>query len=1132
MGGIVLKKVIVGSLLIFTLLQQCLLAADILADDPAMIGTGARTLGLGRAFVAIADDVNTVFYNPAGLGQIDRFQAMSMANSSLLLGELKYTTGAFVAPLGFGTFGMGVISKRIEDIPLLSADAVDSNGRPDPDQVAYGYYEENVSLLSYGIDIGTASQFMLLKNLSLGVTLKNFKKYGRGENELLDEASAQGYDLDLGMRSNLNEDVSVGLAMRNVLDHQQGGGGGSLVWKTGEKEGIMAVYTAGFGCKMYDDQLIVAADVDVFERGLRPSLGHAGVEWRIAKILALRFGWDQIEAPKTNKSKCMVDNIMPLGVGITYFGFSADYAYYPAYNIEGNATHFFSVSFLGFDKDEHGPVVSVAPSASVVPSAGAEIVPTAVPGEVIDLGSFPEQAVVYTGAIELQGRAAGYSSLEINGRAYPVQNGTVRASIPLTFGRNELTIKAGDRELERQVLRLPTREEMRARPELADALEYVLTLRDLATLYSPDQKLTRGQLAAWIMSAKGLRVPSELQDVFSPNDLLVQKGYMDENAGTDGELITRGKLAVTIVHLEGLQEALLNVPAEQKEAESIALLDGTEQFDGTAFEPRDEILSMHDAAKLLARTSVVQDKVKRLVVGFAVPYLEMTPSTVAAGDTLSLAVKLPADVAVKRVTVQFGSARPLVLQKLTERYYRGRVAVSKNRAPGYYPVQVVAVDMYGNVVVFRDHIRIRARDVRTDGAQTSVKAVFNASSVLVNVLPHMLVPGQPATISVGLLEGQKCDAVVLAVPGQRPVVFSPKDTSVFEAIYTWPSGLTAATSTGVFSFYASGVLQGTMEYRFLKGTPASMPIRTSAVGTVPVPAGVGTLLTRVVTQRQGTMLRIHAAAGFVEGADLITAVMMILPDGSRTALVKKAANVWTAEVFITPLKPGAYSVMFKAKDTQGKIITANKKITIDGGTVVPEQTSTAVTASAVKRTVVPAAAISDLSTQNMLMRTSVKPPVPNAVVPKKTSANTIIKATVTNNMALSAKKPMLPVTRAIVTGNSVELSKKTVTANGALSKKTVPLKSAHAAYVPDLAFNPPRLKKGQIVYASVVIPPQEQAAKVTLVLDGISNGLKKMNGEWQGSCRLPAASGMTNVKIYIKYTDGHVLEHIKIVNVE
>src|SRR5262245_4880624 len=37
-------------------------------------GYGAKALGLGGAFVAVADDLTTIYWNPAGLGQLEGIQ--------------------------------------------------------------------------------------------------------------------------------------------------------------------------------------------------------------------------------------------------------------------------------------------------------------------------------------------------------------------------------------------------------------------------------------------------------------------------------------------------------------------------------------------------------------------------------------------------------------------------------------------------------------------------------------------------------------------------------------------------------------------------------------------------------------------------------------------------------------------------------------------------------------------------------------------------------------------------------------------------------------------------------------------------------------------------------------------------
>ncbi|MBI4060562.1 MAG: hypothetical protein HY403_03950, partial [Elusimicrobia bacterium] len=73
------------------------------------LGAGARAPGMGGAFVAVADDVYTIYYNPAGLGLLDRPQ-FGTAYSALYPGlkdgsNLNTSFLAYAQPLAEGRQG-------------------------------------------------------------------------------------------------------------------------------------------------------------------------------------------------------------------------------------------------------------------------------------------------------------------------------------------------------------------------------------------------------------------------------------------------------------------------------------------------------------------------------------------------------------------------------------------------------------------------------------------------------------------------------------------------------------------------------------------------------------------------------------------------------------------------------------------------------------------------------------------------------------------------------------------------------------------------------------------------------------------------------------------------------------------
>jgi len=91
-----------------TVLAATMLAVSVMSADAVVniqnIGAGARSASLGNAFVAVADNGDAVFANPAGLGQLERRQ-FAYTNVSLLFGgidgdNLGQHLASLVQPMG------------------------------------------------------------------------------------------------------------------------------------------------------------------------------------------------------------------------------------------------------------------------------------------------------------------------------------------------------------------------------------------------------------------------------------------------------------------------------------------------------------------------------------------------------------------------------------------------------------------------------------------------------------------------------------------------------------------------------------------------------------------------------------------------------------------------------------------------------------------------------------------------------------------------------------------------------------------------------------------------------------------------------------------------------------------------
>jgi len=71
-------------------------------------GAGARSLAMGKAFVAVSDDASATYWNPGGLGKIER-QELMMLHTMLWAGT-TYDFISYVKPMTqMGAIGLSLV---------------------------------------------------------------------------------------------------------------------------------------------------------------------------------------------------------------------------------------------------------------------------------------------------------------------------------------------------------------------------------------------------------------------------------------------------------------------------------------------------------------------------------------------------------------------------------------------------------------------------------------------------------------------------------------------------------------------------------------------------------------------------------------------------------------------------------------------------------------------------------------------------------------------------------------------------------------------------------------------------------------------------------------------------------------
>lgn len=278
------------------------------------LGVGARPLGMGNAFVAVADDANTIMYNPAGLTRIKQ-EELTATYSKLHAGisGLSDSYVSYVCPINrkYGAIGFGWHNFTTKDL-----------------------YSENILVFSYG------HRLMNRPLISAGINLKYLsKEYETNEWTAInpvfsDGAVAHGVSVDLGLLCRPYKSLFAGLSFENLNNPDIG-------LKSTDRVPTNCRFGVAYNIEEFSiiKNIVATAETTYRKKEYKLYTGFEG--WFLDKTAALRLG-------------CGVgnhtDKDVTAGTGYLFklkdIEGQIDYAWvYPLNFIEGiSGTHRFSMS--------------------------------------------------------------------------------------------------------------------------------------------------------------------------------------------------------------------------------------------------------------------------------------------------------------------------------------------------------------------------------------------------------------------------------------------------------------------------------------------------------------------------------------------------------------------------------------------------------------------------------------------------------------------------------------------------------------------------------------------------------------------------------------------------------------------
>ena len=304
-GGRSVRCILALSVLLVVAAAGVADAANKYAGEFLTHGVGARALGMGSAFVAVADDVTAGYWNPAGVVDVDG-RSVQLMHSETFGDVVNYDTGAYVHPLSAdAAIAVTVVRLAVDDIPFTDFESDEERIYYDASKISWESDSESAALVTYARRPSD--------RLRLGGSLKLIQK-------LIGNYSCYGLGFDLGAKYDLTPSMTLGLNVQDATTTY-------LVWDTQERERIMPTVKLGVAYSRpvasMDGVVTAAVDADVrFENrlladeyhiGSVSADSHYGVEFLYRDMVGVRAG--------------VAMGQLTAGAGLSLAGFTVDYAF-------------------------------------------------------------------------------------------------------------------------------------------------------------------------------------------------------------------------------------------------------------------------------------------------------------------------------------------------------------------------------------------------------------------------------------------------------------------------------------------------------------------------------------------------------------------------------------------------------------------------------------------------------------------------------------------------------------------------------------------------------------------------------------------------------------------------------------
>lgn len=298
------KLALVCTFILFVVLQGGLFSAPGTTSSLFLkIPVGSRPIGMGSAFTSVANDIHSIYWNPAGLGQVENNEFMFTHND--YIEDLKMNYVAFCHPLRKYSSSIGIAITQFDAGSFQRTVFSDTIG---------GRYEGS-TFSAKDISIVFSQGFKLpLNNYNFGYSLKFISSK-------IDNYEAKTYAIDLGFLyimersiTNLELPLNIGITVNNI--------GNKLKYNT-EKEKLPLNYKIGLSSLFQLNNRYYIIPVTDFIFSSEDKFNIAlGVELKYLYAFSFRTGYNNISDIGSGFSFGLGYNTDTLGLDYSYTDYS------------------------------------------------------------------------------------------------------------------------------------------------------------------------------------------------------------------------------------------------------------------------------------------------------------------------------------------------------------------------------------------------------------------------------------------------------------------------------------------------------------------------------------------------------------------------------------------------------------------------------------------------------------------------------------------------------------------------------------------------------------------------------------------------------------------------------------------